>query len=105
MPLEDYLLGVVPSELGLPQIEAQKAQAVAARTYAIANIGGYGKQGFDMVPTVWSQVYKGVSIETKMGTQAVRRDPRHRRDLQRQADKCAIHIDLRRADREFREYF
>ena len=71
VPLEDYLLGVVPSELGLPQIEAQKAQAVAARTYAIANIGGYGKQGFDMVPTVWSQVYKGVSIETKMGTQAV----------------------------------
>ncbi len=72
VPLEDYLLGVVPSELGLPQLEAQKAQAVAARTYAIANIGGYGKQGFDMVPTVWSQVYKGVSIETKMGTEAVR---------------------------------
>lgn len=71
VPLEDYLLGVVPSELGLPQLEAQKAQAVAARTYAIANIGGYGKQGFDMVPTVSSQVYKGVSIETKMGTQAV----------------------------------
>ena len=71
VPLEEYLLGVVPSELGLPQLEAQKAQAVAARTYAIANIGGYGKQGFDMVPTVWSQVYKGVSIETKMGTTAV----------------------------------
>jgi stage II sporulation protein D len=72
VPLEDYLLGVVPSELGLPQIEAQRAQAVAARTYAVANIGGYGKQGFDMVPTIWSQVYKGVSIETKMGTLAVR---------------------------------
>lgn len=71
VPLEEYLLGVVPAELGLPQLEAQKAQAVAARTYAIANIGGYGKQGFDMVPTIWSQVYKGVSIETKMGTQAV----------------------------------
>lgn len=69
--LEDYLLGVVPAELSLPQLEAQMAQAVAARTYAVANIGGYGKQGFDMVPTVWSQVYKGVSIETKMGTQAV----------------------------------
>src|SRR4029077_12075638 len=41
VPLEDSLLGVVPSELGLPQIEAQKAQAVAARTYAVANIGGY----------------------------------------------------------------
>lgn len=71
VPLEDYLLGVVPAELGLPQLEAQKAQAIAARTYAVANIGGYSKQGFDMVPTVWSQVYKGVSIETKMGTQAV----------------------------------
>lgn len=72
VPLEEYLLGVVPAELGLPQIEAQKAQAIAARTYAVANINGYGAQGFDMVPTVWSQVYKGVSIETKMGTQAVR---------------------------------
>ncbi|MBP6003786.1 MAG: SpoIID/LytB domain-containing protein [Pyrinomonadaceae bacterium] len=71
VPLEEYLLGVVPSELGLPQLEAQKAQAVAARTYAVANIGTFGKQGFDMVPTVSSQVYKGVSIETKMGTQAV----------------------------------
>lgn len=72
VPLEEYLLGVVPAELGLPQLEAQKAQAVAARTYAIANINAYGSKGFDMLPTVWSQVYKGVSIETKMGTQAVR---------------------------------
>ena len=71
VPLEEYLLGVVPSELGLPQLEAQKAQAVAARTYAVANINNYGSKGFDMVPTVWSQVYKGVAIETKMGTQAV----------------------------------
>jgi stage II sporulation protein D len=71
VPLEEYLLGVVPAELGLPQLEAQKAQAVAARTYAIANIGAYGTQGFDMVPTVSSQVYNGVSIETKMGTRAV----------------------------------
>lgn len=72
VPLEDYLLGVVPAELGLPALEAQKAQAVAARTYALANVGGYGTQGFDMVPTVWSQVYKGVAIETRMGTEAVR---------------------------------
>ncbi|MGH9945710.1 MAG: SpoIID/LytB domain-containing protein [Pyrinomonadaceae bacterium] len=71
VPLEDYLLGVVPSELSLPQLEAQKAQAVAARTYAIANIDTFGTKGFDMVPTVSSQVYKGVSIETAMGTRAV----------------------------------
>lgn len=72
VPLEEYLLGVVPAELGLPNLEAQKAQAIAARTYAVANVGYYGTQGFDMVPTVWSQVYKGVSIENAMGTRAVR---------------------------------
>ncbi|HUF03642.1 MAG TPA: SpoIID/LytB domain-containing protein [Aridibacter sp.] len=71
VPMEDYLLGVVPAELSLPQIEAQKAQAVAARTYAVANKNGYGEKGYDMLPTVWSQVYKGVSIESKMGTRAV----------------------------------
>jgi stage II sporulation protein D len=69
--LEDYLLGVVPSELSLPSLEAQKAQAVAARTYAIANTNGFAAQGFDVVPTVWSQVYGGVSAETNSGTQAV----------------------------------
>lgn len=71
VPLEDYLLGVVPNELGLPSLEAQKAQAVAARTYAVANIGGFGTQGFDLLPTVWSQVYRGVSSEGSMPTQAV----------------------------------
>ncbi|MBA3632313.1 MAG: SpoIID/LytB domain-containing protein [Acidobacteria bacterium] len=69
--LEDYLLGVVPNELSLPQLEAQKAQAVAARTYAIANIGQFGKQGFDLLPTIRSQVYKGYSSESTMATQAV----------------------------------
>lgn len=72
VPLEDYLLGVVPAELSLPSLEAQKAQAVAARTYAIANINGFGTKGFDMRPDVWSQVYKGVSIETAIGTRAVK---------------------------------
>lgn len=71
VPIEEYLLGVVPRELGLPSLEAQKAQAVAARTYAIANKNGFGAQGFDVLPTVWSQVYGGVSAETSMGTQAV----------------------------------
>ncbi len=69
--LEDYLLGVVPNELGLPAIEAEKAQAVAARTYAVANINQFGMQGFDILPTIRSQVYQGFASETKMGTQAV----------------------------------
>jgi len=69
--LEDYLLGVVPSELSLPSLEAQKAQAVAARTYAVANTNGFGTQGFDLLPTIRSQVYGGVSAESSMGTTAV----------------------------------
>jgi len=33
--IEEYLLGVVPSEIGNAHLEACKAQAVASRTYAI----------------------------------------------------------------------
>jgi stage II sporulation protein D len=69
--LEDYLRGVVPNELGLPALEAEKAQAVAARTYAVANVGGFQAQGFDLLPTTRSQVYRGFSSESGMGTQAV----------------------------------
>lgn len=71
VPLEDYLLGVVPKELSLPSLEAQKAQAVAARTYAIANVNGFASQGFDLLPTVRSQVYGGVAAENLTATQAV----------------------------------
>jgi stage II sporulation protein D len=70
--IEDYLLSVVPKELGLPAIEAQKAQAVAARTYALSNLNRFARQGFDILPTVSSQVYGGRDAETQMGTRAVR---------------------------------
>ena len=69
--IEDYLLGVVPNELGFPAIEAQKAQAIAARTYAIKNIGQFGKAGFDLLPTIRSQVYNGFSSENQMASRAV----------------------------------
>jgi peptidoglycan hydrolase-like amidase len=42
LPMEDYLLGVVPNELGpatFGELEALKAQAVAARTYITAKHG------------------------------------------------------------------
>lgn len=71
VPMEEYLLGVVPKELSLPEIEAQKAQAIAARTYSVANTNQFISLGFDMYPTVRSQVYGGVSAESKMGTRAV----------------------------------
>ena len=73
--LEAYLLGVVPREIGrLPasQIEAMKAQAVAARTYAIGNLGGRETLGFDFYATVMDQVYGGVADEDSIVSRAVR---------------------------------
>ena len=72
--LEDYLKGVVPNELSpdaFPQIEALKAQAVAARTYVLRNRGGYASRGYDICATPSCQVYRGKSTEKAMATQAV----------------------------------
>jgi stage II sporulation protein D len=72
--MEDYVKGVVPNELSpgaFPQLEALKAQAIAARTYAIRNLGQYGSQGFDLLPTARSQVYGGKTSELPLSSQAV----------------------------------
>lgn len=72
--LEDYLRGVVPNELSpsaYPQIEALKAQAIAARTYAIRNRGQYQAKGYDICATQACQVYRGKSTEQPLSDQAV----------------------------------
>jgi len=72
--LEDYVRGVVPNELSpgaYPAIEALKAQAVAARTYAYRNRGQFAADGFDLLPTTRSQVYGGLSTEQTLSTRAV----------------------------------
>lgn len=72
--LEDYVRGVVANELspgGYPAIEALKAQAIAARTYALRNRGQFMSQGFDLLPTTRSQVYRGLSSEHPLSTRAV----------------------------------
>jgi stage II sporulation protein D len=74
LKMEDYVRGVVPNELspgGYPQLEALKAQAIAARTYAVKNLGQFASQGFDLLPTTRSQVYRGVSSEHPLTTRAV----------------------------------
>jgi stage II sporulation protein D len=74
LPMEDYVRGVVPNELSpnaFPQLEALKAQAVAARTYAVKNKGNYGAEGFDLLPTAMSQVYGGRSSEHPLTDRAV----------------------------------
>src|SRR5678815_5692577 len=75
LPLEEYLLGVVPNELSpstFGQIEALKAQAVAARTYAIRNMGQSKQEGYDICNTDACQVYMGAGTEDPLSTQAVR---------------------------------
>lgn len=69
--LEDYVRGVVPNELSFPAIEALKAQAIAARTYALKNRGQFAPEGFDLLPTTRSQVYRGLTSETSLTTRAV----------------------------------
>ena len=72
--LEDYVRGVVANELspgGYPAIEALKAQAIAARTYALKNRGQFMAQGFDILPTTRSQVYRGLTSENPLSTRAV----------------------------------
>jgi peptidoglycan hydrolase-like amidase len=74
LPLEEYLRGVVPNELSpttFGQIEALKAQAVAARTYVERNLGQYKNEGYDVCATDACQVYFGARSEDPLATQAV----------------------------------
>ena len=70
--LEDYIQGVVPSEMPSSwEIEAHKAQAIAARSYALANLGKRAKYGYDLKDTPEDQAYGGASAETSRTNQAV----------------------------------
>lgn len=70
--LESYLWGVVSSEMGVGYpTEALKAQAVAARTYALKNIGRLAAEGYDLDDTARCQVYGGYFSEDPRTTAAV----------------------------------
>jgi stage II sporulation protein D len=62
--LENYVRGVVSAESPSAwPAEALKAQAVAARTYAITSRAGSISDGFDQYADTRSQVYRGVAAE------------------------------------------
>ena len=72
--LEDYAKGVLPSEMSPSwQPEALKAQAVAARTFALYNKGkGHtASSGYDLCSSSHCQVYSGTAAETSTTNQAV----------------------------------
>lgn len=74
LAMEDYLLGVVPREMpSYWPAEALKAQAVAARTYALYEMSGprFADEGFDVTADTSSQVYGGLEAEAPGSSAAV----------------------------------
>ena len=70
IPLEEYLMGVVPYEMNddFP-LEALKAQAIAARTYTLRNLKP--QQAYDMTDTTNDQVYYGLNKDKTNAIKAV----------------------------------
>ncbi len=72
--LESYLRGVLPAEMGpaqFPELEALKAQAVAARTYAVAHLGDHDDEGYDLCASPACQVYRGADAHHPLSDRAV----------------------------------
>lgn len=71
--LDDYVCGVVAGEMpsSWPK-EAIKAQAVAARCYALKSLSKHADFGFDLCSTTNCQVYGGISSETERTNEAVK---------------------------------
>ena len=70
--LEDYIKGVVPAEMPPSwESEALKAQAIAARSYALANLGKQARFGYDLKDNTEDQAYGGASAETNKTNRAV----------------------------------
>ena len=70
LPLETYLQGVVPYEMGdsFPE-EALKAQAICARTYALSHLNA--DAAWDVVDTTNDQVFRGIPANSPKSLQAV----------------------------------
>ena len=70
--IEEYLYGVLKKEIS-PQwpAEALKAQAVAARTFAIFNMNKYIDKGYNICASTNSQAYGGVNHEDPLTNKAV----------------------------------
>ena len=70
--VEDYLYGVVPKEMPPSwNVEALRAQGVAARTFALKNRKRHSAEGFDLCSTSHCQVYEGMPAEMRTTTEAV----------------------------------
>jgi stage II sporulation protein D len=76
LPVEDYLRGVIPLELGDitdGELAAMEAQAVAARSYTYVRLADpdLRRRAYDLVSTTTDQVYGGAGAESRLGDEAV----------------------------------
>lgn len=72
LPLEAYLYSIVPGEMPASwHMEAVKAQAVAARSFALNSAGKHKTEGFNVCATTHCQVYNGKKAELERSTKAV----------------------------------
>ena len=72
IPVDDYVKGVVPTEMGSAfPMEALKAQAVCARTYVLEKKNNHKAYHFDVCTTVDCQAYSGLSAASEKTDQAV----------------------------------
>lgn len=72
LPLEDYLFGLINHEISSKwPLEAVKAQAIAARTYAYFKLGSNKEKPYHLESTVTDQVYGGSSAEDERARRAV----------------------------------
>ena len=70
--LDDYVRGVVAGEMPSSwHTEALKAQAIAARCYALKSLGKHSDFGFDLCTTTNCQVYGGIASEKDSTNRAV----------------------------------
>jgi len=72
--METYVKGVVPHEIGtrpIDELEVVKAQAIAARTYAIKHLNLDRNPTYDLVASVYDQVYKGFQYRNALSDSAV----------------------------------
>nr|NLB28788.1 SpoIID/LytB domain-containing protein [Clostridiales bacterium] len=70
--VDDYLKGLLPHEMSPSwPIEALKAQALCARTYAMSKLGAHASAGFDLCVTEHCQVYRGVGNASEATNRAV----------------------------------
>lgn len=73
LDIEDYLKGVVPSEMPSSwHLEALKAQSIAARTYSMAMLGRRKALGYDLKSTVEDQMYIGYLKEDPLTSAAIK---------------------------------